>query len=326
MTPRRIPLLFALASALALTAPVEAGAAGDWTWPVRGRVITPYRNGDDPYAAGQHRGIDIAAPVGRPVVAATAGVVTFAGTAGSSGRSVTVRTADGRFDTTYLHLSSISARVGDRLGRGARLGAVGTTGRRSSPQPHLHFGVRQAGSRHVYRDPLYFLPAPPTAGSAPPRGAMAPVGAPRPLAPRPPHVVPMPSRGPAPRPAPDRHPAVAQSAPPARAALPAGAVGAPRHRGSPVPRAAPGAHDAAARAAAAAPGAAPEARRLASPRRAGRHARPAGGGGFDAGLVAAGVGLLIAAALLGRRRVADGEGTPGPRGVAALVRPLLGRG
>src|SRR5437764_4537449 len=33
-----------------------AAAAGGWTWPVRGPVITPYRNGDDPYAAGQHRG------------------------------------------------------------------------------------------------------------------------------------------------------------------------------------------------------------------------------------------------------------------------------
>ena len=42
-------------------------ALGAWTWPLRGEVITPYLNGDNPYAAGQHRGVDIAGPVGAPV-------------------------------------------------------------------------------------------------------------------------------------------------------------------------------------------------------------------------------------------------------------------
>ena len=65
-------------------------------------MITPYRDGDDPYAAGQHRGIDIAAATGTPVVAASAGEVRFAGTAGSSGLTVSIRTADGLFDTSYL--------------------------------------------------------------------------------------------------------------------------------------------------------------------------------------------------------------------------------
>ena len=44
-----------------------------WAWPVEGEVITPYRNGADPYAGGQHRGIDIAAAAGTPVVAAAGG-------------------------------------------------------------------------------------------------------------------------------------------------------------------------------------------------------------------------------------------------------------
>ena len=78
----------------------EARAAGDWSWPVRGPVITAYQNGDDPYAAGQHRGIDISAPVGAPVVAAAPGTIVFAGAVGSSGLTVGERTDDGRYELT----------------------------------------------------------------------------------------------------------------------------------------------------------------------------------------------------------------------------------
>jgi murein DD-endopeptidase MepM/ murein hydrolase activator NlpD len=172
-------------------------AWAEWTWPVRGEVITPYRNGTDPYASGQHRGIDIAAATGATVVAATSGEVRFAGSAGSSGLTVSVRTADGRYDTSYLHLSSTSVRDGDRVAAGQPLGAVGTTGTRSAAQPHLHFGVRDAGSRHAYHDPLGFLP-PPTA--EPPRGVPAPEPAPVPVSPAPaPGTRPVPIPAPAPR-------------------------------------------------------------------------------------------------------------------------------
>ena len=177
---RLLPVLIAF---LALTAFFAAAPSADaaWVWPVAGKVITPYRNGTDPYAAGQHRGIDIAAPVGTPVVAATAGEVRFAGTAGSSGLTISIRTADG-YDTSYLHLSSLV----DPRGR-ARLGGPahrrrGITGVRSATAPHLHFGVRDAGTRHDYHDPLAFLPPPP-APHAPP--APRPARHPRPRRPRP---------------------------------------------------------------------------------------------------------------------------------------------
>jgi hypothetical protein len=137
---------------------------------VAGPVVTPYANGSDPYAGGQHRGIDIAAPVGTPVVAAAGGLVTFAGPLGSSGLTVAIRTDDG-FDTSYLHLSAASVGAGDRVATGAPIGRVGTTGRRSAVAPHLHFGVREAGSRFAYRDPLDFLPVVP---SAPPQPAARP--------------------------------------------------------------------------------------------------------------------------------------------------------
>src|SRR5947208_10312501 len=83
---RPITFLAALVAALQLLSS-SAVASGDWTWPVRGEVIPPYRNGTDPYAAGQHRGIDIAPPVGTPVVAAQRGSVTLPAVAGESGHT-----------------------------------------------------------------------------------------------------------------------------------------------------------------------------------------------------------------------------------------------
>jgi hypothetical protein len=198
---RRLTLTFAT-TLLTLLLFVPPARAADWTWPLRGEVITPYRNGDDPYAAGQHRGIDIAGDPGAAVVAATAGEVRFAGTAGSSGLTVSVRTADGRYDTSYLHLSSVSVREGDHVGAGEHIGAVGMTGVRSAERPHLHFGVRDAGSRHAYHDPLAFLPppaAPPAPAGAPATQAQpVPAGpAAAPAAAAAPRVGPAPAGGPA---------------------------------------------------------------------------------------------------------------------------------
>ncbi len=87
------------------------------------------------------------------MVAARAGTVTYAGALGSSGNVVAVR--DGRFAVSYLHLGAVSVSRGERVALGARVGAVGTTGRRSTAEPHLHFGVRRVGR---YVDPLALLP------------------------------------------------------------------------------------------------------------------------------------------------------------------------
>ena len=215
--PPKLTLFLAVISA-ALTflgAPATARAA--WVWPVSGDVITPYRNGTDPYASGQHRGIDIAAPIGSPVVAAAGGDVRFAGTAGSSGLTISIRTGDG-YDTSYLHLSSVAVRAGARVSAGARIGAVGITGTRSATAAHLHFGVRDAGTRHAYHDPLNFLP-PPAAAPRPSPPTSAPAPAPRPAqpvaVPAPatapqsapgPDAASRPGRAPHPLPAPGRHP------------------------------------------------------------------------------------------------------------------------
>ena len=168
------------ASAVALVAVMvaapQARAEEGGAWPVRGRVLTTYLNDNTrPYAGGMHRGIDIAAEPGTEVVAARSGEVTFAGPLGSSGVVVAIRSDDGRHVASYLHLSAVSVARGEHVAMGARVGAAGTTGRRSNPAPHLHFGVRLAESDHDSVDPLSLLPPLEAAKTAP---APAPVAAP----------------------------------------------------------------------------------------------------------------------------------------------------
>ena len=57
---RRV-VIVVLAAALVVVPP-----AGAWTWPAKGPVLQKFVLGDDPYAAGQHRGIDIGLPQARP--------------------------------------------------------------------------------------------------------------------------------------------------------------------------------------------------------------------------------------------------------------------
>ena len=139
----------------ALAPPVWAA----WVWPLSGEVITRYSNGSDPYAGGQHRGIDIAGETGQPVVAAAGGSVRFAGTAGSSGLTVSIRTTDG-FDTSYLHLSSASvlarARRWQRASGSAR-SEPRAPDRRSARTCTSEFARPAAGTPIAIRSPSSLL-------------------------------------------------------------------------------------------------------------------------------------------------------------------------
>jgi murein DD-endopeptidase MepM/ murein hydrolase activator NlpD len=91
-----------------------------------------------------HNGIDIAAPVGTPVYASAAGEVIVSqssGWNGGYGNYIVVKHGNGT-QTLYAHLSSTSVAVGDSVGQGDVIGAVGSTGR--STGSHLHFEVRGA--------------------------------------------------------------------------------------------------------------------------------------------------------------------------------------
>jgi hypothetical protein len=152
---------------IALQAGVPPALA--WTWPVDGPVLRPFVLGDDPYAAGQHRGIDIGAVAGAPVRAPAAGAVTFAGTVPGGGRTVTIQTSDG-YSVTLVHLGSFGVGRGGAVVEGSTVGTVGPSGEPELAEPYVHLGVRRTADEHGYVDPLALLPAvtsepPPEAGS-----------------------------------------------------------------------------------------------------------------------------------------------------------------
>src|SRR3954463_14002556 len=109
----RIGLTALLAAALA--APPAAAEGGGWDWPVAGEVITAYKNGNDPYAAGQHRGIAIAAAVGTPVRSSVAGSVAYAGRLPDGGITATVKSNEGRYLVSYLHMNDLAVKRGESI-------------------------------------------------------------------------------------------------------------------------------------------------------------------------------------------------------------------
>jgi murein DD-endopeptidase MepM/ murein hydrolase activator NlpD len=98
-----------------------------------------------------HRGLDMAAHDGAPIIATSPGRVVFAGVKGGYGNTVDIDHGHG-FMTRYAHLRSFNVRVGDRVAIGQRIAAMGNTGR--STGVHLHYEVHFRG-RQI--NPVGFL-------------------------------------------------------------------------------------------------------------------------------------------------------------------------
>ena len=156
--------------------------AGAWAWPAAGDVVQPFSfDPAHPYAAGQHRGIDIAGDAGSTVVAPEGGSVSFAGTVPTSGKSVTILTGDG-YAVTLTHLGSVLVTKGAAVAEGDAVGTIGPSGDPEVATPYVHLGIRIASDEEGYLDPAGFLPA--RAATAPPSDAVpSPVPAPPPTPP-----------------------------------------------------------------------------------------------------------------------------------------------
>jgi len=88
--------------------------------------------------AGFHKGVDLRAAAGTPVLASNAGVVVIARTLKAHGKIVLLDHGQGVM-TIYLHLSSILVKPGQKVAHGQILGRVGSTG--LSTAPHIHWEV-----------------------------------------------------------------------------------------------------------------------------------------------------------------------------------------
>lgn len=121
-------------------------------WPASGPVTSEYG-----YRWGTlHRGLDIGAPHGAPIVAADRGVVLAAGFTGDGfGGKVVIRHANGLI-SLYGHMSSVGASAGQTVEKGQYIGAVGNTG--NSFGAHLHFQVSTSGNMYDGVDPRMYLP------------------------------------------------------------------------------------------------------------------------------------------------------------------------
>jgi len=107
----------------------------------------------DPFSGqmSMHAGLDFAAPVGTPILAAAGGVVSVAEYNPAYGNMVVIDHGNG-LQTLYAHAAKVDVRPGEIVRKAQPIALVGTTGR--STGSHLHFEVHVNG---VPRNPARFL-------------------------------------------------------------------------------------------------------------------------------------------------------------------------
>ncbi|HEU4632087.1 MAG TPA: M23 family metallopeptidase [Gemmatimonadaceae bacterium] len=133
------------------TATGSRGRAAGVVLPVDGRITSAFATGRlHPilHIRRAHRGLDIAAPAGTPILAPAAGHV--ASVRRELGYGLVVRIDHGGGTTTrYAHLRSALVKPGQAVTAGMAIGTVGSSGLATGP--HLHYEVRVRGTA---KDPL----------------------------------------------------------------------------------------------------------------------------------------------------------------------------
>jgi hypothetical protein len=134
-------LIFLLGTAYA--APCPSGS-DRFVWPTTGPAGSPVGYRIHPIYGDRrwHNGLDVAAQLGTPVVAAGGGIVQVRdqGNVGY-GKYVVIKHRNGT-ETLYGHLNSVNVRDGQPVSQGQQIGTVGSTG--GSTGPHLHFEINNS--------------------------------------------------------------------------------------------------------------------------------------------------------------------------------------
>ena len=132
------PSLLALCSGIAV-------ADGELCWPLPGHTYISCHFGEvDAFGNAGHRGTDIPAPEGTPILAAHSGTVLVSGWNDSYGNQVLLDNGAG-LSTRYAHMMQTAVTAGEAVTAGQVIGYVGNTG--DSTGFHLHFEVMHSGVR-----------------------------------------------------------------------------------------------------------------------------------------------------------------------------------
>lgn len=121
---------------------VPSRGSGKFAWPAVGGYVSSKMG---PRWGSYHKGIDIARPSNRNILAADNGRVVSAGwDNGGYGNKIVIDHGNG-YRTVYAHLSSLNVSAGQVVEKGQKIGVMGSTGR--STGIHLHFEVYKNGAR-----------------------------------------------------------------------------------------------------------------------------------------------------------------------------------
>ncbi|RYG73406.1 M23 family metallopeptidase [Lentibacillus lipolyticus] len=120
---------------------VPSRGTGNLSWPAVGGYVS---SGMGMRWGSMHKGMDIAGPSSRSIVAADNGTVVSAGWDSSGYGNKIVIDHNNGVRTVYAHLASINVSPGQTIEKGRKIGVMGTTG--NSTGLHLHFEVYKHGS------------------------------------------------------------------------------------------------------------------------------------------------------------------------------------
>jgi murein DD-endopeptidase MepM/ murein hydrolase activator NlpD len=141
---------------------VTSAAAPSLRFPVSGaatRAMQSFYGDARDGGRRTHEGVDIFAPRGTPVVAASSGLVMKVGENTLGGQVVWIWDMTRGLRLYYAHLQEQSVRTGAFVRAGDVVGTVGNTGNAKTTPPHLHFGIYARREGAIDPDP-FVRPAP----------------------------------------------------------------------------------------------------------------------------------------------------------------------